>query len=277
MIIDVKWDDPIPANDRVAQYGDGCFTTMCVSDGKIELFNNHLQRLQHSCQRLHIEFADWDKLQRHLKERAKNIHHGVLKAIISRGTGGRGYSTSGVTEARCYVSQNDMPSHYPMQRKQGICLAMSEIKLAAQPQLAGIKHCNRLEQVLIKIALDKTHYDDVIVCDYQGHVIESSIGNLFWRKENTWMTPLLNNCGVSGVMRNHILTLMKSNNINVLESNFAIDDLIGCDAMFVCNSLMKLVPVKEIMIQQQRQLLNIEFVSSLVWLTDNLHEVSECE
>lgn len=275
MIIDVKQDDNIPANDRLALYGDGCFTTMCVINSKIELLQAHIQRLRHGCQQLHIQFTDWQSLQHHVQNKALQLSHAVLKVVISRGTGGRGYATDNVTEARCYVSVSELPSHYKQQRISGICLGLSSIRLGSQPLLAGIKHCNRLEQVLIKHEIDLNLVDDVLVCDYQGNVIETSAGNLFFRKGSRWITPKLDKCGVSGVMRNYIIEMMTSEGINIVESSMPLTDVDDCDEVFVCNSLMKIIPVIRLHMSHKHITLKTENCKFAAWFADIQREVTQ--
>jgi 4-amino-4-deoxychorismate lyase len=275
MIIDVKQDDSIPANDRLALYGDGCFTTMCVINAEIELLQAHIQRLRIGCQQLHIQFSDWQSLQHHVQKKAQQLSHAVLKVVISRGTGGRGYATNNVSEARCYVSVSDLPTHYEQQRISGICLGLSSIRLGNQPLLAGIKHCNRLEQVLIKHEIDQNLVDDVLVCDYQDNVIETSAGNLFFRKGSQWVTPKLDKCGVSGVMRNYIIEIMRSGGINVVESSMPLTDVYDCDEVFVCNSLMKVIPVVRLDTSHKQISLKTEYCKFAAWFTDNQCEVTQ--
>jgi 4-amino-4-deoxychorismate lyase len=115
--------------------------------------------------------------------------------------------------------------------------------LACQPLLAGIKHLNRLEQVLVKQALAQTSYDDVVVCDYQQKIIETSVGNLFWYKDNVWHTSDLSESGVEGVMRNQVMAVMQKNGLECQVVKQDVSVLFSAQELFVCNSLMLLVPV----------------------------------
>ncbi len=245
MIKVLKPNDHISANDRIASYGDGCFTTMRVESSVPQLLKSHIERLRWAAQRLSIQYQGWIELSNTIVEHAKSMSSGVIKVVISRGQGGRGYGTEGIIEANCYLSCHDIPVHYDAWRAQGIRLGVSEIKLAQQPLLAGIKHLNRLEQVLVKHQLQQMDVDDVVVLDSQSNIVECSASNLFWRSGNAWYTPNLSQCGVEGVMRNHIITLMHENNIEVNQVITDISAMEGCDEVFICNSVMKCVPVTE--------------------------------
>lgn len=243
MIVVLDSHSFIPSNDRIALYGDGCFTTIAISDSKSELLNLHLTRLKSDCRRLHIDFLSWQELKSAITGLASSQNSAVIKVVVSRGQGGRGYSPAQCSEPTAYLSLSEIPAHYTNWRKNGISMSVSSVKLAIQPLLAGVKHLNRLEQVFIKHELDRTEYEDVLVCDTDGHVVESSAGNVFWRKNSNWFTPKLDKCGVEGVMRNQLLKLFRRKNIELKQRYSYVDDVFECDELLITNSLMRIVPV----------------------------------
>jgi len=249
MIVLLNPNGQIPANDRVAQYGDGCFTTASVSAGKLELLEQHISRLQRACEVLAINFGYWSDLELHLKDLSHQVINGGIKVIISRGVGGRGYSPTGIDTPVAYISRFEKPTHYCKWREDGISLSVSQVKLGSQPLLAGIKHANRIEQVLIKQQAIST--DDVIVCDYNDNVVETSAANIFWRKNQQWYTPSLLNCGVEGVMRNCAMSHLVNNERNVSEVSESVNSLMEADEIFICNSLMHIVPVRSLTVESQ--------------------------
>ncbi|WJG07740.1 aminodeoxychorismate lyase [Aliiglaciecola sp. LCG003] len=274
MIIQLERGDTLPANDRIALYGDGCFTTMAVESNRIELLNCHMQRLQQSCRRLQIDFSDWTQLQATLVKLASQYEGGVLKAVISRGQGGRGYDTQGVINSCCYLSYSTMPEHYPSLRAEGLKLGLSTVQLAKQPLLAGIKHLNRLEQVLVKLAMHETGCDDMVVCDTDGYVIETSSGNLFWRLGKDWFTADLTNSGVKGVMRNHVIDVMRTNQLNIVEITSKPEAILKSDEMFVCNSLMKIIPVSQLDFESHGKTFEQTQGSFINWFVNHQSEVN---
>lgn len=243
MIIELAANDSIVASDRIVQYGDGCFTTMAVSGGEAELFSGHIQRLQLSCEKLFIPFDEWQSLQSKIKQIAQGVGNGGIKVIISRGKGGRGYSPQGAGEALCYLSTFSAPEHYQSWRKNGISLSLSPVTLAKQPLLAGIKHLNRLEQVLVKYHMQDSNSDDVIVCDTDGIMIETSAGNLIWEHDQQWFTPDLSQSGVAGVMCNAMMAFLQANNQIVQQIRVKPEALFSAQQLYICNSLMGVVPV----------------------------------
>ncbi|WP_082768807.1 aminodeoxychorismate lyase [Paraglaciecola hydrolytica] len=255
IIINGQFQDKIDVAERALQYGDGCFTTMAFSQNKLLLWPLHLARLQNNCQRLAINFLQWQALHESALNLIAQSEHknGVIKIIISRGKGGRGYSPLNVSESSYIVSLHTLPVHYAGWQQQGIKLGLSPVKLAIQPLLAGLKHLNRLEQVLIKQALDLTEFDDVLVCDSNDNIIEASAANVFWLHKGQWFTPMLDGCGVAGVMRRTICQMLaaQSQPVKEIHQIFTLD--FAAEEMFICNALMAIVPVTTLSVPMLNQ------------------------
>lgn len=230
----------VSLNDRSFNYGDGTFTTMQVQQGRIQLWPLHLQRLQHAAGVLGFTGINWQDVQQQAFTAASAYTDTpqVLKLLLSRGEGGRGYATAGVSDARLYISSSAMPD-YAAARLSGVRMQLAQLKLAVQPALAGLKHNNRLEQVLLKQELAGTDADDLLVLDQQGYITEASAANVFFYRDNNWYTPELSRAGVAGVMRQHLLQQTQ-----VTEVNWQLSELNHIDAMFICNALMGIVPVR---------------------------------
>lgn len=244
-LINGTWQQTLAANDRAIQFGDGCFTTARVVDGQIQLFDAHLQRLAQACERLGIAFPDATVLGEEMRTVAQPHLHAVLKAIITRGAGGRGYSAAGCGAPTRLLSVAPYPAFYAQWREQGITLTQSPVQLGRNPYLAGIKHLNRLEQVLIRRHLEQTEAQEALVLDSEGWLTECCAANLFWRKGQRVYTPKLDQAGVNGLMRQHILRQLNDSPWHVEEERALLSDLETADEVFICNALMPLVPVKQ--------------------------------
>ena len=237
--------ETLPASDRAIQFGDGCFTTARIAAGQVCLLDAHLQRLQMACEKLLIPFVAWAELQREMVELARGNERGVLKVIISRGSGGRGYSAAGCLHPVRILSVSAYPAHYDRWREEGIALALSPVRLGRNPQLAGIKHLNRLEQVLIRSHLEQTDADEALVLDSEGFVTECCAANLFWRQGKDVFTPRLDQAGVNGLMRQFCLQQLAHSGFRVVEVQAAETALNDVDEIVVCNALMPVVPVRQ--------------------------------
>ncbi|ELY2664821.1 aminodeoxychorismate lyase [Cronobacter sakazakii] len=238
--------DCLSATDRAVQFGDGCFTTARVRDGVVHLLEAHLARLREGCERLMIPMPDIDTLRDEMRQAAQGQGSAVVKVIISRGAGKRGYSIAGCDAPTRIVSRGAYPDFYSEWRERGVSLATSPVRLGRNPYLAGIKHLNRLEQVLIRTQLEQTPADEALVLDSEGWVTECCAANLFWRKGKTVFTPRLDQAGVDGLMRRHIISLLNQSAWRLSEINAPASALEEADEVFICNALMPLVPVRSI-------------------------------
>ncbi len=230
--------------DRSFNYGDGIFTTIQVRNGELLLWPLHLQRLQQGVARLGITAPDWQQLAQQVQDAISQPQQ-VVKVLISRGEGGRGYSPAGINQAGIYISTAPMPD-YSHWQQQGVRLGLAQLRLSVQPLLAGLKHNNRLEQVLLKQEQLRRGSDDLLVLDQQGFITEAIAANVFLYRDGNWHTPALERAGVAGVMRQHLLARLGG-----CEVNWRQEQLEQIDAMFICNALMGIVPVRQL---DQRQL-----------------------
>lgn len=231
-------------NNRGLGYGDGVFTTAKVANGKIHLLSAHIERLTNSCNKLNIPLPNFSDIIAELTEVANRYKLAVAKIIITAGDGGRGYSRQGCSSSNVIITFHTFPGHYSTLHQKGIKLGVSTLKIGINPLTAGIKHLNRLEQVLIRQELDNRNEDDLLVLNYLNNVIEATAANVFWLKNNIWYTPKLDESGVEGLMRNHILQNC-SNKYEMSVVNAKLSDLDRIDAMFICNSVMGVIPVRK--------------------------------
>lgn len=233
-------------SDRGLQFGDGCFTTARVIAGKIDLLPWHLERMQQAAQRLLLPNVDWALFKCEMSHAAKSTLHGVVKAVLTRGAGGRGYSPRGCCNPTRIVSCSPYPDHYERWREEGISLVVSPIQLACNPLLAGVKHLNRLEQVLIRAHLDQVGANEALVLDTTGMLVECCAANLFWRKGKQVFSPSLEQAGVAGVMRRKVIELLIDSDYLLHFVREPLETLVDADEILVCNALMPLLPVNAI-------------------------------
>lgn len=243
-LINGEAQNVLPVNDRATQFGDGCFTTARVVNGQVRMLAAHIARLRLACQRLNIPFAQWTTLTQEMTQLAQTLADGVVKVIISRGPGGRGYSGASCETPTRVLSTAAAPAHYARWKEEGVTLALSPVPLGRNPYLAGIKHLNRLEQVLIRSHLEQTHADEALVLDSDGWLTECCAANLFWRCGRDVFTPRLDQAGVDGIMRQFILARLARSPYRVVEVNARPAALAQADEVLICNALMPVIPVQ---------------------------------
>lgn len=244
----------INAFDRLAHYGDGCFTTAAFSQGNVQYLEAHLARLNNDAKTIGLSLTadDVAALQNALISQAQKHHKGVLKVLLSSGLSVRGYQRTDNRINQAYIFVSPEVAHYHNWREQGIQLAVGKMPLSDAPAFARIKHVNRLEQTVIKAQIPHTAADVLVVND-RGHMIETSAANVFFKYGNCWFTPELHNQGIEGVMRNRLVTLLPKHGEAVQELSAGISFLENCSDMFICNSLMRVVPVTNIMLENSNE------------------------
>ncbi|MFZ4832805.1 aminodeoxychorismate lyase [Rouxiella sp. Mn2063] len=236
----------LPISDRAVQFGDGCFTTAKVLNGRVDYLADHLTRLQQNSQQLFLPECDWKQLESEMQAAAEGCELGVLKVMLTRGQGGRGYSALGCSGPTRIMSLSAYPQHYLQWQQQGVRLTLSPVQLSRNPLLAGLKHLNRLEQVMIRQALEQTDADEALVADTAGMLVECCAANIFWREGHRVFTPDLSYSGVAGIMRQRLINLLNaSDNFNLEIVSEPVTRLASADEVIICNALMPILPVKQ--------------------------------
>ena len=231
--------------DRGLAYGDGLFETIRISKGRAPLMALHLRRLLQGAGILKIPL-DGSRVREELETAALELGEGLLKLIITRGEAGRGYALPERTQPTRLVYFSPLPDYPCGHARNGIQLFPCTTRLGHQPLLAGIKHLNRLEQVLARSEWQDARYAEGLVCDLLGRPIEGTMSNLFLRFEGQWLTPSLERCGVRGVMRDYLMQQLLAAGEAVVERELEFAELAASEEVFLCNSVFGVWPVIEL-------------------------------
>ncbi|MCF6354042.1 MAG: aminodeoxychorismate lyase [Candidatus Polarisedimenticolaceae bacterium] len=244
LLINGKQTDQLSVLDRGIQYGDGLFETIAVIDGRLSLWERHVQRLLSGCKRLGITAPEPAGLLAEAEALISHQQRAVLKIVVTRGIGGRGYRPSKDLQPSRVLYCTPWPDYPEECRKKGILMRLCATGLGINPALAQLKHLNRLEQVVARSEWSDPAIFEGLMLDSDGRVIEGTMSNLFLIKKGLLITPDLQRCGVAGVMRGLIIELAAKLNIPVLIESVSLDDVKSADALFISNSLIGILPVK---------------------------------
>ncbi|HEY9052288.1 MAG TPA: aminodeoxychorismate lyase [Gammaproteobacteria bacterium] len=236
----------IDCTDRGLQYGDGLFETIACKSGKLLLWQAHMSRLQQGCERLNIPAATEDQWLEDIRKLTITAEHAVIKLIITRGTAGRGYKAPLNPEPTRIVAVYPWPEYSPEMFEKGIRVKTCKTQISVNPTLAGLKHLNRLDNVLARSEWNDKTIAEGLMLDDQGYVIEGTMSNLFAIKDKIAFTPKLHRCGINGVMRSAIVKIIQNSNILLKEQSITLNDLLEMDEVFVSNSIISIWPVAEI-------------------------------
>ncbi|MFD1121475.1 aminodeoxychorismate lyase [Methylophilus flavus] len=241
----------IAPTNRGFAYGDGVFRTMRLLNGELQDWPLHYQTLVADCSKIQIVCPSAELLMQEFKyflasASEEDTQFSIIKIIITRGEGARGYAPPAVSEPTRVLIQSPLPDYPPEMYTHGVALYTCQTRLAHQPLLAGIKHLNRLENVLARAELKDPRFFDGLLRDYDDNVIEAVSGNLFIRKDGMVRTPPLDSCGVAGVMRQKILDWYKTQGQPVVIAPLSMGDLLQADAMIIVNSVYGVLQVSHI-------------------------------
>ncbi len=231
--------DSVSTSDRGFCYGDGLFETVLFVDGDAPLWQRHMQRLRHGCERLGLPAPQTQLLRMEAARLAQQWSRAVVRITLSRGQGPRGYRPPPVPHPTRVLGVASAP-HLPRDwSTQGIRVRFCRMRLAVQPQLAGLKHLNRLEQVLARAEWSDAEVAEGVMRDTAGRVVCATSANLFVVRQGRVVTPSLQRCGVAGVARAELIEHMADVDVR----DISVDELMEADEMFLSNSVRGVMPV----------------------------------
>ncbi len=253
-LINGSFDHTISPFDRGFAYGDGVFRTLVMRDGVPECWPQHYQKLVADCAAINIVCPSAELLMSDLQQLFLLDEVAVAKIIITRGEGNRGYTPPAITAPMRVVTKSTMPQYPEVRLTEGVHLHLCEIRLAAQPLLAGIKHLNRLENVLARMEWNNANFASAIadgmMLDAHDNVIECTSANIFARFGDVLITPSLQQCGVAGITRQRIIELAHTLTLKIKIETIALNQLFSADEVIICNSLYGAWQVSSIQTQQ---------------------------
>lgn len=232
----------VSSRDRGLLYGDGLFETVRVVGGVAPLWARHMARLAEGCARLHLPAPDPDLLCTELRAVAGGMESVVVRITLTRGEGTRGYAPPAVAQPTRIVAAFPMPQVDSRTASQGIHVRVCDLRLAEQPCLAGIKHLNRLEQVLARAEWSDPTIAEGLLLDAAGRVVCATMANVFAVIGGVLVTPALDRCGVAGVARAEVLATQ----VHALVRDLRLDELLDAGEVFLTSSVRGILPVQAV-------------------------------
>lgn len=239
----IEFDHLVSIRDRGLAYGHGVFETMEVSDGELPHWSRHWKRFSTGCRRLGLPVPHREALYGALMNNVPLTGRFVLKLIMTAGDGNRGYASPSDMKPRYMMATQPWPEYPATHTDKGIAVRYCKTSIPFDPLLAGIKHLNRLHQVLARSEWNDKKIVEGLMLDPENRVIEGTMSNLFWVEKDKLYTPDLSQCGVSGIMRERIIEWCKSIGLSVHIDEITPAKLLETDGLFVCNSIIGIWPV----------------------------------
>lgn len=241
--------DALSIDDRAIHYGDGLFETIAIRSGEPRLWQLHIERLRHGCERLAIAMPAEKSLRadlhRAIHESGIDADYALAKIIVTAGSGPRGYKRAKSGQSRVLTAIYDLQRPSQASYREGVVVVKCATSLGGQAALAGIKTLNRLEQVLARNEWQDPDVFDGLMCDTAGRLICGTMSNVFVVHDQSISTPDLGRCGVAGVMRRHVLDTLQSDGMSVREEDMQWQDAMSADEVFLTNSQFGVMPVRQ--------------------------------
>ena len=246
MLVNGKHGNLISIRDRGLLYGDGVFRTLRVSGGHALHWPLHYQKLRHDCTTLGIASPDFALLSAELSGLLELHPDSVMKLIVTRGEGTRGYAPPAHVEPTHLWDVSPLPDYPSGWATSGIKARLCQLRLGQQPRLAGIKHLNRLENVLAAGEWNDAAIAEGLLMDEAGNVISGTRSNLFVVSQGKLITPDLSRCGVAGVQRGRVMDWAAQHEMPLQVRDVGLDEVLHADELFVVNSIVGLWTVREL-------------------------------
>lgn len=231
-VSDAAAGDALAAGRGLA-YGDGLFETMRAVDGAIPWWPAHRARLHAGAERLRMALPPARALDDALAHMLAQRPDGVIKLILVRGSGERGYAPPAGAAPVWLLSAGAAPAPAGALR-----LRWCDTRLSIQPALAGLKHCNRLEQVLARAEWSDPSIDEGLMRDTAGDAVCATAANVFALHAGVWSTPPVDRCGVAGVCRGWALDVLQAT-----VRPLSVAEVEAADALILCNAVRGILPV----------------------------------
>lgn len=228
----------LTAHDRGLLYGDGVFRTLRVDAGVPRWWDEQLEKLSVDCERIGLMAPDATLWRADFDQIATHGQDGVLKLLVTRGSGPRGYFPPPQQPVRRVMYFDSC--EFNGVSGAGLTLRTCALRLAWQPRLAGVKHLNRLENVLARAEWTSPDIHEGLLLDQADRVIGGVMSNLFVWRERQLLTPRLDQCGVAGVTRARLLRRAKQHGIEVRETDLTMQAVIEADEVMLTNSVQGL-------------------------------------
>lgn len=229
--------ESVDALDRGLAYGDGVFRTLRTEAGQPLWWRDQYAKLAADCVALMLACPD-EALLRAEVCRVAVAGEGVAKIMITRGAGARGYALPVGQACTRIVLSAPLPAHARPDAPADVVARWCTLRLARQPRLAGIKHLNRLENVLARAEWDDPAIFEGLLCDDSGAVIGGVMSNLLIAKAGELFTPDLGQCGVAGVARTRLQRAMERRGIPLHIGRLLPDAILAADEVMLCNSVI---------------------------------------
>jgi 4-amino-4-deoxychorismate lyase len=237
-LVDGRPAESVPVDDRGLLYGDHLFETIAVQDGRAPLWSGHWARLVRGCQMLGLTVPDEQQVLSECLGLSPPDAAVVIRLTLTRGSGGRAYFPLEPPKCRRIVQVRAWPSGLEQQQSEGMVLVTSSVRMATGSMLAGLKHGNRLEQVVAARACARAGADEALVFDVQDRLVEGIMSNVIVELGDRAVVPESGG-GVDGV---GLAWLRSQPGVDIESVRLDADDVRSASGIMMINSVAGIRP-----------------------------------
>jgi 4-amino-4-deoxychorismate lyase len=235
--VDGRPAQTVPLSDRGLQFGDGLFETLAVVEGRPSLWQAHMKRLSAGARQLRLPPPNTSLLREEAERLCQGLAAATLKVYWTAGDSPRGYARRRTAAPRRILQVFDNPAGH-RRPTDDWDLALCRHRWSENPGLAGIKHLNRLDQVLAREELHGSGCDEGLMLGQDDRVVSGTMSNLFVQCDDVLLTPELHSAGIRGIVRELVLACARRAGLAVAECRVDLADIRRADALYLCNSLV---------------------------------------
>ena len=236
----------LSAVDRGLAYGDGIFRTLPARNRVPQHWPRHYAKLASDCAAIGMQCPDAALLGPEIVRVCELDPDSAIKVIVTRGVSSRGYRYEQDAEPTRIVMSSPLPGYPQSYADTGVRVRRCRVRLAQQPALAGIKHLNRLENVLARAEWSDAEIAEGILSDTDGNVIGGTMTNIFLARAGALATPSLDRCGVAGVTRERVIQAASDCGVRCATTRISWGDVVDADEVILVNSIAGAWPVCEL-------------------------------
>lgn len=214
---------------------------MLLRNGSLQLAHLHRSRLQQGMETLGLAFpphVSWTQLEEEIAQTARRNgleKQSRVRLQVMAGNGGL-YDREG-WEAERIIECFPLEEHLTRLNENGLRVGISTVAVKQPGPHASLKTCNALAYVLAAREAVSRQWNDALIPNPAGNMVETSIANIFWAEGDQLYTPPLSEGCVAGVMRAHLLQLLPGKGFRVQEAPLTPERLAQATELFCTNAI----------------------------------------
>lgn len=236
----------IPLDDRGVLYGDGLFETIRIVHGQPDNWDGHMRRLRRGCTQLRLPTPPVALLRQEIDHLASGQHCAIARVQLTLAGGERGYKRPAAGRFNRILTLHELLPLPARCYETGVTVRWCHFQLADHSGLSGIKHLNRLEQVMARAEWDDVEIFDGLLTDQRGRVIGGTMSNLFLIQKGELLTPDVFHAGVAGTMRERVFRAARELGLHATETPVTPEMCQQADGLFLTNAVRGIVPVSRL-------------------------------